>query len=567
MGAFSGNEDWGLPMRIGLVEGMERLQELESAWREIYCLDPESQFYLSWSWLSAYLQKTAGDWLVLVATPEGADRPVALLPIRLQLKRRKKSGKYFNTLKMAGNYAADYTGLLCLPEFEGQALTAFAKYLRTMPWARLSFDYLCISERRKSLLLGAFSENTYRIQSGSRINTTDGVDNLICPYVDLPDSFETYLSERLSANSRQKLRRLLRRLDEGDEYQVSQTKEATLENDLEILLRFWREQWARRKGARAERIITNNRVLLRDAFEAGYLSLPVLWKNERPIAALGSYLDHEKKSVLFMIGGRDPSFGEMPAGLALHAHSIRHAIETGFRTYDFMRGNEPYKYSLGARDRVIECITVSTRSGLNPGGRLPLRSIPTVFKEVTALHQRQLREEAETGYRQILATAPNHVGALYGLGQLLAAKGDDKRALGKFEKLAVLQPGRANVWLRLAHARKRLSLLASAGEAYRKAAELDNKLLAAHYGLAKCLADEGHTREATDILQSMMRLPPRSEDDKEVSRQAARLLGVLRPALTFHHPLVQPGASLNKSMPIVVTDKSAPMFLSKFPGK
>ena len=554
-------------MRIGLVEGMERLQELESAWREIYRLDPESQFYLSWPWLSAYLQKTAGDWLVLVATPEGEDRPVAFLPVRLQLKRRRKSGKYFNTVNMAGNYAADYTGFLCLPEFEAQALTAFAGYLKTMPWARLSLDNLCVSDRRRSLFLEAFSEKTYRIQSGSRINRLDGVDNLICPYVDLPDSFETYLNESLSANTRQKLRRLLRRLDGGDDYHVSHAKEATLERDLEILLRFWREQWGRRKGAQAERIVSSNRVLLRNAFEAGYLSLPVLWKNERPVAALGSYLDHEKKSVLFMIGGRDPSFDEMPAGLALHAHSIRHAIENGFRTYDLLRGNEPYKYSLGARDRVIECITVSTRTGLNPGDRLAQRSLPTVFKEVTALHQRQLREEAETGYRQILATAPNHVGALYGLGQLLAAKGDDKRALGKFEKLAVLQPGRANVWLRLAHARKRLSQLASAGEAYRKAAELDKKLLAAHYGLAKCLADEGHTREATDVLQSMMRLPPRSEDDKEVRRQAVRLLGVLRPSLTFHHPLVQPGSSLNKSMPIVVQDKSAPMFLSKIPGK
>lgn len=554
-------------MRIDLVEGMDKLQTLESVWRDIYCRDPESQFYLSWQWLSAYLRKTAGDWLVLVATPEGADRPVAFLPLRLQLKRRRKSGKYFNSLNMAGNYAADYTGLLCLPEFEEQALAAFADYLKTMAWARFSLDYLCISGRRKSLLLKAFSEKIYRFQSGSRINRLDGVDNLVCPYIDLPDTFETYLSERLSANTRQKLRRLLRQLDAGDEYRVSHTNEATLDSDLEILLRFWREQWGKRKGAQAEGIINNNRVLLRNAFEGGYLSLPVLWQNERPIAALGSYLDHEKKSVLFMIGGRDPSFTEMPAGLALHAHSIRHAIENGFRTYDLLRGNEPYKYSLGARDRVIECITVSTKTGLNPGDRLALRSLPTVFKEVTALHQRQQREKAETGYRQILATAPNHVGALYGLGQLLAAKGDDRRALGKFEKLAALQPGRANVWLRLAHARKRLSQLASAGEAYRKAVELDNRLLAAHYGLAKCLADEGHTREAIDILQSMMRLPPRSEEDKEVRQQAVRLHGVLRPSLTFHHPLVQPGASLNKSLPIVVHDKSTPMFLSKLPGK
>ena len=31
--------------------------------------------------------------------------------------------------------------------------------------------------------------------------------------------------------------------------------------------------------------------------------------------------------------------------------AIREAIAQGYRTYDLLRGGEPYKYDLGARDR------------------------------------------------------------------------------------------------------------------------------------------------------------------------------------------------------------------------
>jgi CelD/BcsL family acetyltransferase involved in cellulose biosynthesis len=75
----------------------------------------------------------------------------------------------------------------------------------------------------------------------------------------------------------------------------------------------------------------------------------VLWREETPLGALASFVDPQKASLLFYIGGRDESVDNPPPGLVLHAHSIRHAIANGFRTYDFLRGNEGYKYSLGAQ--------------------------------------------------------------------------------------------------------------------------------------------------------------------------------------------------------------------------
>ncbi len=106
-------------------------------------------------------------------------------------------------------------------------------------------------------------------------------------------------------------------------------------------------------------------MMLRHAFRAGALFLPVLWQGERPVGALAILVDERKKSFLFWIAGRDETFDGLPAGLALHAHSIRHAIRNGFVTYDFLRGNEPYKYSFGAEEFRVTSFVLTTKDGKN----------------------------------------------------------------------------------------------------------------------------------------------------------------------------------------------------------
>ena len=47
----------------------------------------------------------------------------------------------------------------------------------------------------------------------------------------------------------------------------------------------------------------------------------------------------------------DPGLATLSVGIVSHAWAIREAIAQGYRTYDLLRGGEPYKYDLGARDR------------------------------------------------------------------------------------------------------------------------------------------------------------------------------------------------------------------------
>jgi CelD/BcsL family acetyltransferase involved in cellulose biosynthesis len=50
--------------------------------------------------------------------------------------------------------------------------------------------------------------------------------------------------------------------------------------------------------------------------------------------------------------GWDRDLARLGLGTALVAAAMRHARDDGCRTFDFLRGSEPYKYRFGAADRV-----------------------------------------------------------------------------------------------------------------------------------------------------------------------------------------------------------------------
>ncbi len=451
-------------MHVESVESLEALERLKPAWDAAYDVDPEAQFFLSWNWMSRWLAALGKDWFVLVAKPDaGAPDPVAFLPLRRRTKEQPGGG-FRSEINMAGNYASDYTGFLCRPEFEAQAIPAFASHVRTLRWSRLNLEYLRVSEHRVALFLGALSGPEFEVAELDRVNR-DNVDNSLCPYAPLPANWQTYLDTRLSANMRQKLRRLLRQLEDSDELRVTHSDGETFERDLETLIRFWTEQWGPRKGAQLSDIQKNYRLMLRNCFADGALLLPVLWQGDKPVGALTILIDARKRTYHFYIAGRDAGYKGPSPGLVLHAHSIRHAIENGFVEYDFLRGNEPYKYSFGVEERPSRSLVVSIRDGGTLGGRLDPRSLPFVLRRSIEHHRAGRVAEAAAGYRQVLDVAPRNAEALYALGQVAASRGDHDEAVRLFETLLAERPDIVKAWARLATSQQALGALPQAAGA------------------------------------------------------------------------------------------------------
>lgn len=354
-------------MYISVINSFETLARFRTDWDLVYEADPEAQFFLSWTWLSGWLKEVNWQWFILAAkpTPE-APRYIAFFPLKIRATKTKE-GNIVKEIAMAGNRVADYTGFLCLPEFQDHAIQAFAIYMKRQNWNNLHLENIFASNRRLSLFLTHFSRDAFDTIQIQTIDQRDNINNSICPYLTLPTDWESYLSNFLSSNTRQKVRRFLRKVESSDEFRITHAEADTIENNLDTLLAFWASKWGPRKGEHLDRIIYVVRTMLRHCFECGSLFLPVLWKGELAIGALAFLIDKEKRALLFSIAGRDEALSNPPPGFVLHAYSIRYAINNGFTTYDFLRGNEPYKYLFGAEERPIRHIVVRAKENCPKG--------------------------------------------------------------------------------------------------------------------------------------------------------------------------------------------------------
>lgn len=460
-------------MRVELITEMDGFSRLREDWDRVYCADPHAQLFLSWIWLCGWLPKLRDPWIILAVREDkpGPGRFVAFWPIRIETRIDAK-GVLCNDVKMAGNHVADYTGFICRPEIENQAIAAFGRKLAEMNWSVLHLDNFAGPEYRVRQLLVRFSRSRFTSEVVGRVNKSDGIDNNVCPYAELPASFDEFLAS-LSANTRQKLRRLLRLVDEQDRYRITIASTETVSSDLDILLNFWRKKWVRTKGNATEGLVRTNRAMLLRSFELGLLYLPVIWQGDRALVALATLVDEAKGAYHFYMTGRDEEFDGPPLGMLLHAYSIRQAISAGFRRYDFLRGNEAYKYSFASKEDRIRYLKLQTKTARNVGEKLDPRTLDAGLQLATELHQGGRLAEAERGYRQILGTCPDYADALYRLGQLLSTKGSYSEARRVFMRLTRVRPDAAKAWHYLAQACEMLGDVREAERAYRKVSTIE----------------------------------------------------------------------------------------------
>ena len=57
-----------------------------------------------------------------------------------------------------------------------------------------------------------------------------------------------------------------------------------------------------------------------------------------------------KQSLLLYNSGMDLNYRQLSVGLLTKTLLIKYGIERGLKIFDFLQGNEPYKYDLGAID-------------------------------------------------------------------------------------------------------------------------------------------------------------------------------------------------------------------------
>ena len=180
----------------------------------------------------------------------------------------------------------------------------------------------------------------------------------VCPYVDLPDSWDDYLA-MLSRKQRHELRRKMRRAERSARVEIVEASDlAMLDDHLATFIALHEASTADKADfMRDPRMQEFFGRVARTTLENGWLDLSFLTLNGEWAASMFCF--RYQGAVMVYNSGFDPrAYASLSPGLVLLGHRIKQAIETGWREFDFMQGDERYKYDLGGQDRPVRRLFV-----------------------------------------------------------------------------------------------------------------------------------------------------------------------------------------------------------------
>jgi CelD/BcsL family acetyltransferase involved in cellulose biosynthesis len=323
--------------RLELIDDPERFQRLRQEWTALLGDSSADCLFLTWEWLYTWWKHLAdGRDLCLLAMRDGGDltglAPFAVSPWRVTRLRLFRALEFLGT----GSVGSDYLDVISRRSREQDVAEALADYLTR----RGTILELAHIQADSSLTSAVAARVAGRDWTGAAIRTE------VCPFVRLSGhSWESYLATLGPAhryNIRRRLQNLTRQFDLRFE---RATTEAQRRAALAEIVTLHHRRWQTRGGSTAFRtpaLLAFHEEFSQLALERGWLRLFVLRLDGRPASALYGF--RYKGRFYFYQSGFEPEYSKYSVGLVTMALTVKSAIDEGAEEYDFLRGDEPYKF-------------------------------------------------------------------------------------------------------------------------------------------------------------------------------------------------------------------------------
>lgn len=171
--------------------------------------------------------------------------------------------------------------------------------------------------------------------------------------MELPGDISSYLSS-LSSKQRHEIQRKERRLnEEGDiNYHISRT---AVSDQIEVFLRFFKESREDKNRFLTDDVEAYFRALILQSEKDGMLRLGTLELNSLPVAATLCFA--YQNDIYLYNSGYNPDYRWLSVGVLSKYFCIKQCIDSGNRRFDFLKGNEKYKFHLGGKEvPLFRCI-------------------------------------------------------------------------------------------------------------------------------------------------------------------------------------------------------------------
>jgi CelD/BcsL family acetyltransferase involved in cellulose biosynthesis len=323
---------------------LDRLEAVGApAWQALVDRAQARSPFVSWVWQREWVRAFARDArLEIHRVDDDAGDLVALLPLH-----EAEPG----LLRLIGGVdVSDYLDLIAVT---GREATAWEALLGARASARAIWDLHAVPAASATVTLLPELAPRFGLAASAVLEER-------CPVLELPKTWDDYLAG-LSGKARHELLRKMRRVEREapGTHPVGLHRPEDVAGRLDDFLDLHRRSRtgkARFMDARMEGFFRQVAVAL-----AGVGGVR-LWFLEGLEGPLASFLCLEwEETVGLYNSGFHPDRAALSPGLVLLAHVIRDAIERGRRRFDFLRGEERYKYEFGPRPEDLYTVTIGPR--------------------------------------------------------------------------------------------------------------------------------------------------------------------------------------------------------------
>jgi CelD/BcsL family acetyltransferase involved in cellulose biosynthesis len=342
-------------MKIETYTDLSGFDPLAREWNDLLKRSAFDTLFLTWEWQRTWWEHLGEGDLFLITMRDDQGHLAGIAPLY-----RTISAGGERRLKIVGCVdVSDYLDIIVAQGREREVYGALLDYLDSAEMAVWDTAELC-NVPEISPVHQALAEMT--VERGYEFRT---IVEDVCPVIDLPATWDAYLSS-LDKKQRHEIRRKMRRIErEADVHWYIVDQGRDLAEEIEAFIELHQKSSADKDDFMDEQMRGFFRAVAHVLQPPGWLQLAFIEVDGQKAASMLNF-DYED-TILVYNSGYDPQHrAHLSPGIVLLSYCIQHAIELGRARFDFLRGDEPYKYRFGAKETKVYRLII-VRSGYSEG--------------------------------------------------------------------------------------------------------------------------------------------------------------------------------------------------------
>lgn len=328
-------------MELSLYRDASAFAALEAEWRDLLGRARSDCIFYTWEWHSTWWQAyQPGELLIVTCREQG--KLLGIAPLFLTASAQGQTAQIIGCVDVT-----DYLDFIVDADFLLPVYEKFADYFAGERASISCFDLCNIPQASptREILPDLLRQRGFSVSVEPQE---------VCPVIELPGDWRGYmllLQKKQRHEVRRKLRRIQGYASAVDWYIVN--GQHNLEREVDHFTRLMAASDPEKAlFLRNEGNMRFFKQIVPLAQDRGWLQLCFLTVDEARVAAYMNFV-YGDRVMVYNSGHDHQQYSQLSPGIVLLAYNIQHAINSGYRYYDFLRGDESYKFRMGGRETTV----------------------------------------------------------------------------------------------------------------------------------------------------------------------------------------------------------------------